>query len=248
MKRCGYKESMRVFCTTIFIAGVLLWFAPRRALAESSDADRVREAFIPVGSGVMRVLTAGDPSAPPVLLLHGATFRAELWVETGTMRRLAKRGYYVVAADLPGHGKYVNTGLPRDEIMWRLIEKMGLKRPIVIGHSMGGAYAMSLIAAHSDALLGAVLVAPAQIERYLAKLKHRTLPVLVLWGTQDTMVPLRRSKSLLSALPHSRLVLLEGASHECYLQQNEAFHAAIEVFLDQLTGGSRQTPSILRRE
>jgi pimeloyl-ACP methyl ester carboxylesterase len=236
----GYMESRwkPIFSTLRGFAPPIFWFlfswsVSHRAAADAGGDFPIREQVFSIGKGTMRVLTVGNPTSPPVLLLHGATFRAELWEEIGTMRRLADLGYYAVATDLPGHGKYVQTGFSKDEVMWRLIKRMGLTRPSVIGHSLGGAYAMSLIAAHGDDLAAAVLIAPSQTDRYESRLKNRTLPVLIVWGTADKMIPLSRGRALRSILPGGRLILLHGAPHECYLKDKNAFHFAIEAFLQE---------------
>lgn len=217
---------------SIFSAVGFLFFLPSLAAADGFvSSDQPVERFIPVGKGTVRVLTRGDPDHPPVLLLHGATFRAELWEEVGTLRRIADAGFFAIAADLPGHGKSKRTGVSRDAIFWRLITAMKLHQPVVIGHSLGGTYALSLLVRHSDGLRGAVLVAPAKINQYVRKLKNRPIDVLILWGERDRLVPLRQSKQLTGALPNSRVVVLEGAQHECYLDDPDGFHEAILAFL-----------------
>jgi pimeloyl-ACP methyl ester carboxylesterase len=185
----------------------------------------------------MRVLAAGPAKGGPVLLLHGATFRAELWEETGTMAALAAAGFRAIATDLPGHGKYRSTGYSRDEVMWRLIKVLGLKRPVVLGHSLGGAYALSLIADHAGTLAGAILVSPSKINVYKERIRDVTLPVLVLWGREDELIPAKRAHVLHGVLPRSKLVFLEDARHECYQQKPAAFHAAILSFLKNVPMG-----------
>ena len=199
-----------------------------------TDESSVKETFIPIGKGTMRVLTAGPPTGQPVFLLHGATFRAELWQEIGTLSVLASRGFRAVATDLPGHGKYRHTGLQRDEMMWPLIEKLKLEKPVVMGHSLGGAFALSLVASHAPELKGAVLVAPSKVKHYAKRLKGKSLPTLILWGKQDEMVPVRRAKQLHALLPDSRLVFLDRAGHECYQRQPERFHREVVTFLKSL--------------
>ena len=48
-------------------------------------------------------LTWGDPSARPLVLLHGVTASAAIWWRVGPA--LAATGRRVVAPDLPGHGR-----------------------------------------------------------------------------------------------------------------------------------------------
>jgi pimeloyl-ACP methyl ester carboxylesterase len=49
------------------------------------------------------VLEWGDPAARPLLMIHGVTSSAAIWWRIGPA--LAASGRYVVAVDLPGHGR-----------------------------------------------------------------------------------------------------------------------------------------------
>lgn len=44
-------------------------------------------------------------------------------------------------------------------------------------------------------------------------LEHVTVPVLLVWGDRDRMVPHKGSRLLLEALPHARYELIEGCGH-----------------------------------
>ena len=97
---------------------------------------------------------------PPLLLVHG-------W---GTDRTVMKRLYHdarsahrVVAVDLRGFGQshapeqaYAIEGYADDLAF--LVARVGLVRPVVIGHSMGGIIALDLAARHADRISGAVLL------------------------------------------------------------------------------------------
>lgn len=107
------------------------------------------------------VLEWGNPANPPVLLLHGGNQTAHSWDFVSL--HLADR-FRVVAFDQRGHG---DSEWPRDcestfEQMASdaagLIELTGLRRPAVIGHSMGGLVALKLIAGRPDIAERAVIV------------------------------------------------------------------------------------------
>src|SRR4051812_32581544 len=57
--------------------------------------------------------------------------------------------HHVISIDLPGHGisdaPAGETSLARlaDDVAW-LCRELGLKKPVIVGHSMGGAIALSV--------------------------------------------------------------------------------------------------------
>ena len=102
--------------------------------------------------------TAGEP---PIVLLHGATFRAEDW--ENIFPRLATR-YRVIAYDARGHGKSARAtsyaiGEFADDLL-RVIETVAGGPAIVIGHSLGGATALVAAAKRPAAVRALVLEEP----------------------------------------------------------------------------------------
>jgi pimeloyl-ACP methyl ester carboxylesterase len=107
-----------------------------------------------------RVLEAG--SGLPVVFLHGA---GGLLADNPFLDRLAAR-YHVFAPELPGYGESTGEELLEDMLDftlhgWDVVSALGLSRPHLIGHSMGGMIAaeMAAIAPHDVDRL--VLVAAA---------------------------------------------------------------------------------------
>jgi pimeloyl-ACP methyl ester carboxylesterase len=103
----------------------------------------------------------GNPGAPPVLLLHGGNQSAHSWDMTSL--HLSDR-YHVFALDQRGHGDsewsremdYSSEAKADDALAF--IDDQRLHRPAVIGHSMGGVVAMTMLVAHPSASRGLVLV------------------------------------------------------------------------------------------
>lgn len=101
---------------------------------------------------------------PPILFIHGWTCNRTHWRDQ--MSHFAKK-HRVVAVDLRGHGEsdkpdqdYSIDGFV-DDVAW-LIGELGLEKPVVIGHSMGGVIAMNLARKH-PALTSAVVLVDAPI-------------------------------------------------------------------------------------
>jgi pimeloyl-ACP methyl ester carboxylesterase len=57
------------------------------------------------------------------------------------------------------------------------------------------------------------------------------LPVLLLWGEHDRLLPLARAREAQRRLPGARLVAIEGAGHAPQAEQPDAFNRALEDFL-----------------
>ena len=109
---------------------------------------------------------AGTPGEPPIVLLHGATFRAEDW--ENIFPRLATR-YRVIAYDARGHGKsgraesYGIAALADD--LLRVIETVAGQPAIVVGHSLGGATAL-VAAAKKPAAIRALVVEEPVVDNW----------------------------------------------------------------------------------
>ena len=104
---------------------------------------------------------SGVVGEPPIVLVHGATLRAEDW--ENIFPRLATR-YRVIAYDARGHGKsgrssaYGLEDLASDLI--RMLREVAKTPAIVIGHSIGGATALVAAAREPSLVRGLVLEDP----------------------------------------------------------------------------------------
>lgn len=134
-------------------------------------APGVRE---PVRMAYMDVPPAMAPAdkmqAPPVaLLLHGRNFPAAYW--DSTIRALSAAGWRVIAPDAIGFGK---SSKPVGDWSFdqaasateALLEKLGVHRVDLIGHSMGGMLAMRLARTYPDRVHRLVLESPLGLEDY----------------------------------------------------------------------------------
>ena len=102
---------------------------------------------------------AENYARPPVILIHGAGGTHLHWPPE--IRRLSNQR--VFALDLPGHGKSVGVGKQSvTDYTQNVIDFMhclGLSAAVIVGHSMGGAIALTLALKHPKCVLGLGLVA-----------------------------------------------------------------------------------------
>jgi pimeloyl-ACP methyl ester carboxylesterase len=99
------------------------------------------------------------PDTLPVILIHGAGGTRLYWPPE--IRRLP--GYCVYALDLPGHGKssfsdgHQTVGEYTD-ILYQWLEAVHLRRAVLVGHSMGGAIALSMALHHPERVIALGLI------------------------------------------------------------------------------------------
>jgi len=91
----------------------------------------------------IRVFEAGRGA--PLVFLHGA---GGLFADNPFLDRLAER-YHVVAPELPGYGESTGEELLEDMLDfalhgWDVVAALGLSRPHLVGHSMGGMIAAEM--------------------------------------------------------------------------------------------------------
>ena len=137
--------------------------------AFSQRTARRIEAFLPpTGSLVdvegLRLHVRDEGSGPALLMIHGLGGQMAHF-NYGAVRELSKR-YRVVTIDRPGSGYSTRPdGVPADlstqaRAIAALVEKLGLDRPTVVGHSLGGATALTLAHEYPQHVGALALVAP----------------------------------------------------------------------------------------
>jgi pimeloyl-ACP methyl ester carboxylesterase len=101
---------------------------------------------------------------PTLVLLHGLMGCAETFVPL--MEELGA-GQHVIALDLPGAGQSERREdidarlLPTAELVASFLKMLNVTRPVLLGHSHGGAVALSVAARYREMVRSLVLLAPA---------------------------------------------------------------------------------------
>jgi pimeloyl-ACP methyl ester carboxylesterase len=114
---------------------------------------------MPEASGIVySVHEGGRIDLPPVVLIHGAGGSHLSWPVQ--LRRMA--GQRVLALDLPGHGKsggFAQQSIPAyADRLHEFLSGLGLPEAVLVGHSMGGAIALTVALKYPQHVTGLGLI------------------------------------------------------------------------------------------
>jgi pimeloyl-ACP methyl ester carboxylesterase len=144
----------------LILAGLALF--TRRVARSVERALPPAGRYIDVPGARLHVREAG--AGQPLLLIHGLAGQMGHFTY-GVMDALADR-YRVIAVDRPGSGYSTrdddgSAGLQAQAAaMAALLDALGIDRAVVVGHSLGGAVALTLALDHPARVAGLALLAP----------------------------------------------------------------------------------------
>jgi pimeloyl-ACP methyl ester carboxylesterase len=151
------------------VFAAVLIFGGHNLVARGQDARKaiegVRFSEVLGGGGVpLNVVEKGDPSKPAILFIHG--FRQSYLSWTAQFESRLAQECHLVAFDLRGHGNSgspwqvdaYNNSKPWADDVESVIKATGIKAPLIVGWSFGGAIAMDFVRNYpTEQLAGVVL-------------------------------------------------------------------------------------------
>lgn len=182
----------------------------------------------------------GSEEYPVILFLHGYSFTADTWDEIGTLNFLKENNVSFYAIDMPGfgksEGKRIRDGFLAADFLREIMVALNINKPIIVGPSMGGRYALCFAIKYPNDVYGLVLIAPAGLkeEKIKSNLPAINVPILIFWGDKDNVFPVEMGYELEKQLKNSKLVICKDAPHPCYLKATSLFNRELLSFVKSL--------------
>ena len=149
---------------TVLVAGFLVYLllATRRIAGEAERLVPPGGSFVDVEGCRIHYVERGE--GPVILMIHGLGgqhhhMRRPLMEEFG-------EGYRLIAMDRPGSGystrpkQFDGRLTEQARLVAGFIDALKLERPLLVGHSLGGAIALATALDHPDKISGLALIAP----------------------------------------------------------------------------------------
>ncbi len=150
--------------------------------------------------------TSGE--GPPVVLVHGLGATPRWWRTTADA---LARDHRVIVPELPGFGHRI--GGPRFRladavvVIGRLVERLDLERPALVGHSLGALVCLGVAAAMPESIGRLVLISPP-VQTASAGLAGNVLPMV---RTLAGLSPGAALAVMADVAGHSPVALLDAA-------------------------------------
>jgi pimeloyl-ACP methyl ester carboxylesterase len=190
----------------VSLGGLVIFTAITARRVEKALPPRGR--FIEVAGARIHYLDKG--SGPPIVILHG--LGGQMGNFTYALLERLTDEFRVILMDRPGSGYSTRarraTGRLTEQAatVAEFIRKLGLERPLLVGHSLGGAIALGVALDHPEAVGGLALVAPLTHVPKNVPSPFRALDIksdflrwLVAW-TVATPIGIRRGKAILDRI------------------------------------------------
>ena len=272
-------------------------------LVKIMDGKMVEEKFLQIDGNKIRYLESGD-SKKTVVLVHGLGASAERWDQ---VIPLFEDEFRVVVPDLIGFGysdKPLVDYTPEffSEFLKKFFTESEIKRPNLIGSSLGGQISAEFAASYPQDIEKLILVSPSgamkqstpALDAYImaalypneqsaknafemmegsgrnvpeeivngfiermqlpnaklafmstllglknselvtSKLQTISTPTMIIWGSNDPVIPINHSDSFVSAIQDCRFFRMDGCGHTPYVQEPHLFASKVIEFFNSL--------------
>lgn len=148
------------FAAAILVAGYF-FYATRRLAGHAERLVPPPGKFVTIDGHRIHYVERGH--GRPILFVHGL---GGTQFHFQPLYAGLEKDFRLIAPDRPGSGYSTRKGLkpasPKEhaDFIATFIERLGLEKPLVVGHSLGGAVALALALDHPDAISGLALISP----------------------------------------------------------------------------------------
>ncbi|MGA2681360.1 MAG: alpha/beta hydrolase [Candidatus Bathyarchaeia archaeon] len=164
-----------------------------------------------------------------MVFLPGLSFTADIWQRIGITDLLIEKHVPFLALDMPYGLKSSCQPKTRNpetnvQVVAEAVQSVfGSAVPVLVGASLGGYIALRYAAKFP--VRGLLLIAPAHalMEDLVQSYSKFSLPVRIIWGSQDNIVSGEEMRTLAGKIPNAKLLVYKDASHPAYLSQPKLF-------------------------
>ncbi|MEO9780837.1 MAG: alpha/beta fold hydrolase [Sedimentitalea sp.] len=140
-------------------------FRTRRMAAEAARLVPQAGEVVPVAGGRVHYVDLGPKDAQTLVMIHGLS--GQLQHFTYALAGLLAQQYRVIVVDRPGCGYSTRDSdaladpSEQGRMIGEALDRLGVERPVLVGHSLGGAVSLAMAMDRPDRVGGLALLCPA---------------------------------------------------------------------------------------
>lgn len=140
-------------------------FRTRRMAAEAERQVPQAGEIVPVAGGTVHYLDLGPRDAQTLVMIHGLS--GQLQHFTYALAGLLTRKFRVIVVDRPGCGYSLRDSdaladpAEQGRMIGEALDRLGIARPVLVGHSLGGAVSLAMALDRPDRVGALALLCPA---------------------------------------------------------------------------------------
>ena len=192
---------------TLLLGGTVLWLITPvgEIMLEAQTALQSDDAVTVLQRDWIAFIPNKAPPQAGFIFYPGARVPAEAYAPLA--RQIAEEGFLVTIIHAPLNLAILNPGAANQIIQ----NYLAIQTWVVGGHSLGGVAAVSYAADHIEVVDGLVLLASEPANQGL---RETTMPIVSIYGTNDTVFSLQQVQESATKLPRStRFIAIEGGNH-----------------------------------
>lgn len=236
----------------LFFSDTMIFVPPNATYVDTADIIKIKKAS---GAVISAIYLPNKKAKYTMLISHGNA--DDLGRSINFLQAMHDHGYAVFAYDYEGYG--TSKGWPSENKSYADVDaaykyltadlKVKPENIIAYGHSLGAALALDL--AIREKVAGVIMMSPfitafrsmtqiplVPFDKYdnLAKIKKLNVPLLVIHGKNDLIIPFWQGKKLYETATVSKMFLpVDNAGHnDIVVVAKEKFWETINKFVDTL--------------
>ncbi|MFC0556794.1 alpha/beta fold hydrolase [Planotetraspora thailandica] len=160
MRRAGSRRKRPIIASAIVVVIVGLLLANAMVVSRQ-EAEATGNSTLPLNGGSIYVRQDGPRDAPALVLIHGLAGSTHWW---DSLAPMLTRSHLVIRIDLLGHGRSAKPAgggyaIPEQgRRVGEALDRFGVKRALVVGHSTGGSVATALAEQRRDLVTALALI------------------------------------------------------------------------------------------
>ncbi len=175
------------------------------------------------------------------ILLHDSRKDSSSWAYIDALRKIGQWGYDVYAIDYPGFGKSEYNGkynFGSDPSKGSLFikdfsELLHLDALYIIGPSVSAGSALKALIDIKN-VKTSIIIGGLGIDYILMELNKIEKPILILWGSNDNVVPISHGMKYHDLIASSKFIKIEGSGHCVQTEKPDLFFNTLKKYLDEI--------------